>query len=189
MLSYNNKKPNREYRKQDKGNSDLSCYSSYKQEHSFLLPASTPTGKKETETLQLNYFETSIILLSHPNSSESRAAFQVTAISPTLGQAWTQDMCSSFIWNPETHQVETPSRERHWCQSDTSSQKGVKKTNWGQGDQEETLTSKYLQALPLSHSWTLKCLHPLEQGEVAFWVRERGTFLTGWMWAKQSIFL
>lgn len=61
-------------------------------------PASTPTGKKQNETLQFNYFETNILLLPHPNSPESRAALPATAISPSIqGQAHTQKMRSSFI--------------------------------------------------------------------------------------------
>lgn len=119
MLAYNKKSPAKNTgRKTEKGTSDVSCCYFYKQEHYFLQPASTPTGKKEIETLQLNCCGTNILLLPHTNSPESTAALPATAISPSNpGQARTQ-MCSSFIWKPDNHQVELVATSIH-SQSET----------------------------------------------------------------------
>lgn len=79
-------------RKTEKGTPHLSCCYFHKQEHSFLQPASTPTGKKEIETLQLNYFETNIFLLPYPNSPESTAALPATAISLSKASPHSEDV-------------------------------------------------------------------------------------------------
>lgn len=82
--------------------------------------------------MQLNCFETNILLLPYPNSPESKAALPATATPPpTPGQAHTQKMCSFLhlkAW-------ESPGRATGHVPPqmvrDTSRQKGMRRPNGG----------------------------------------------------------
>lgn len=55
-----------------------------------VQPACTPTEKEKIETLQLNYFETNLLLLPHPNSESWLVPAAAISLS-ILGQVHTQE--------------------------------------------------------------------------------------------------